>query len=71
MMGANESATSGVAEPTEWIALLGRRDMPTDGVEDYCTFLGRALAQRGVTLNLTRVDWFGQGWMCCALGAVA
>ncbi len=25
------------------IALLGRRDSPTDGVEDYCIWLGRAL----------------------------
>lgn len=45
----------------EWIALLGRRDSPTDGVEDYCTFLGRALEQRGVTLKQSRVDWINQG----------
>jgi len=24
------------------IALLGRRDTPADGVEDYCPFLNRA-----------------------------
>ena len=62
MMRLDESATGGDAQPKEWIALLGRRDMPTDGVEDYCTFLGRALAQRGLTLDLTRVDWFDRGW---------
>lgn len=47
----------------EWIALLGRRDAPTDGVEDYCTFLGRALEQRGVALKQYRVDWINQGWI--------
>lgn len=47
----------------EWIALLGRRDAPTDGVEDYCTFLGRALGQRDVALKQFRVDWIGKGWI--------
>ena len=42
---------------------MGKRDVPTDGVEDYCTFLGRALAQRGVKLDLARVEWFDRGWM--------
>lgn len=37
--------------------------MPTDGVEDYCTFLGRALAQRGRKLDLARVEWFDRGWI--------
>jgi glycosyltransferase involved in cell wall biosynthesis len=46
-----------------WIALLGRRDMPTDGLEDYCTFLSRALAQQGVRLDLARVEWFERGWV--------
>jgi len=45
------------------IALLGRKDTPTDGVEDYCTFLGRALGQRGVTLKQFRVDWVNKGWI--------
>jgi len=45
-----------------WIALLGRRDTPTDGVEDYCTFLARALAGRGVELRQTRVPWHDLGW---------
>jgi glycosyltransferase involved in cell wall biosynthesis len=53
-----------MTEPQKnWIALLGRRDMPTDGVEDNCTFLSRALAQRGVRLDLARVEWFERGWM--------
>jgi hypothetical protein len=39
------------------IALFGRRDYPTDGVEDYCTYLGKALKERGVALQLVRVPW--------------
>ena len=44
------------------IALLGRRDTPTDGLEDYCTFLGEALSRRGVALQKVRVDCAGRGW---------
>jgi glycosyltransferase involved in cell wall biosynthesis len=46
-----------------WVALLGQRDTPTDGVEDYCVFLGRALAPGGVQLNQVRVQWIRQGWI--------
>jgi glycosyltransferase involved in cell wall biosynthesis len=46
-----------------WFALLGRRDTPVDGVEDYCTFLGRALAQRSVSLKVERVEWADRGWL--------
>jgi len=38
------------------IAVLGRRDQPTDGVEDYCTFLGQALAARGITMDIVRIS---------------
>ena len=44
------------------IALLGRRDEPADGVEDYCLWLGRALAPLGITLELSRVPWIRTGW---------
>ena len=37
------------------IALLGRRDSPTDALEDYCAWLGRALEARGWTLVPVRV----------------
>jgi hypothetical protein len=43
------------------IALLGRQDTPTDGLEDYCTFLGEALSRRGVGLQKFRVDFAGRG----------
>ncbi len=45
------------------IALLGRRDTPVDGVEDYCAFLGEALWRRGVQLTRVRVNWVDQGWL--------
>jgi glycosyltransferase involved in cell wall biosynthesis len=44
------------------IALLGRRDTPTDGVEDYCTWLGQALLTRGYRLERVRVSWSEAGW---------
>lgn len=50
------------AEVLAMVALLGRKDEPTDGVEDYCTFLGEALARCGVELTQVRVDWHGSGW---------
>jgi glycosyltransferase involved in cell wall biosynthesis len=37
--------------------------MPTDGVEDYCVFLGQALAARGIELQHARVSWFENGWV--------
>jgi glycosyltransferase involved in cell wall biosynthesis len=50
-------------QPKTWIALLGRRDMPTDGVEDYCIFLGRGLSTTGVELRRVRVPWLDRGWI--------
>jgi glycosyltransferase involved in cell wall biosynthesis len=44
------------------VALLGRRDQPTDGVEDYCAFLGRALRSYGHEFELVRVPWSERGW---------
>lgn len=49
--------------PQRWIALLGHRDTPVDGVEDYCTFVGRALAEREIDLQISRVSWAEQGWI--------
>lgn len=50
-----------------WIALLGRRDRPVDGVEDYCTFLASALARQSVALRLVHVDWDRLGWLAALL----
>ncbi len=44
------------------IALLGRQDLPTDAVEEYCTHLSRALKSRSGALRLVRVPWAEQGW---------
>ncbi|MGH9714568.1 MAG: hypothetical protein ACRD5M_14835 [Candidatus Acidiferrales bacterium] len=45
------------------ILLLGKRDLPVDGVEDYCAFLGEALERRGVQLQKERVSWSERGWL--------
>jgi glycosyltransferase involved in cell wall biosynthesis len=41
----------------ECMAILGRSDVPTDGVQDYCCYLRDALAKEGVNLTLTQVRW--------------
>lgn len=46
-----------------WVALLGQRDAPTDGVEDYSIFLARALAAQKVDMQLARVQWAEKGWI--------
>ncbi len=45
------------------VALLGRRDEPTDGVRDYCSLLAEALRRRGVTLELAESFWERDGWL--------
>jgi len=47
----------------DMIALLGRRDSPTDAVEDYCRILGRALNEYGRELALAWVRWPEVGWI--------
>ncbi|MGB8473534.1 MAG: glycosyltransferase [Candidatus Acidiferrum sp.] len=44
------------------IALLGRRDTPTDAVEEYCRYLGAALRAHDFELELVRVEWEDLGW---------
>ena len=44
------------------IALLGRRDAPTDAVEEYCQYLGEALRAHDLALELARVAWLEDGW---------
>lgn len=44
------------------IALLGRRDEPTDAVEEYCRFLGDALQAHNYDLKIERVEWAERGW---------
>ena len=44
------------------VAVLGRRDEPTDGVEEYCQYLSAALQPHGVSFDLVRVRWAELGW---------
>ncbi|MGH9740762.1 MAG: hypothetical protein ACRD51_00250 [Candidatus Acidiferrum sp.] len=44
------------------IALLGRRDEPTDAVEEYCRYLGEALRAHDFEMELVRAEWVEQGW---------
>ena len=44
------------------IALLGRRDEPTDALEDYCNRLAEKLRERDCRLELSRVPWIEKGW---------
>jgi glycosyltransferase involved in cell wall biosynthesis len=62
-VSATTANPTGNADPERWVAVLGRRDMPTDGVEDYCIFLGQALAARGIELQQARVSWIEKGWV--------
>jgi glycosyltransferase involved in cell wall biosynthesis len=48
--------------PQPVFALLGRRDVPTDAVEQYCRYLGAALQSHGVQLGICHVPWETQGW---------
>ena len=44
------------------IALLGRRDAPTDAIEEYCQYLGEALRAHDFVLEVARVAWLEDGW---------
>jgi glycosyltransferase involved in cell wall biosynthesis len=44
------------------IALLGRKDEPTDAVEEYCRYLGDALQTHEIQLEIRRVLWETRGW---------
>ena len=44
------------------IAFLGKRDEPTDAVEEYCRYLADALRAHEVQLEIRRVPWEIHGW---------
>lgn len=44
------------------IALLGRAQEPNDTVEEYCSHLGEALRERGISLVIERIAWEERGW---------
>ena len=45
------------------ILLLGARDTPVDGVDDYCRLLSNSLAQTGVKIAVERFPWREVGWL--------
>jgi len=44
------------------IALLGRKDEPTDAVEEYCRYLRSALESQDIQMQIRRVPWASRGW---------
>ena len=48
---------------TNCVALLGRKDEPTDAVEEYCRYLGDALETHRIRLEIYRVTWDAHGWL--------
>ena len=60
---ANPLVRRTLGTPVAAIALLGRQDLPTDGVRDYCLQLSRAFARRGEHLDPAEVRWATQGWL--------
>lgn len=54
------------AAGTSLIALLGKLETPTDGVDDYCGWLGNTLAKSGWQLQRSYLPWT-RGWLT-ALG---
>ncbi|MCS6815056.1 MAG: hypothetical protein NZ772_15990, partial [Cyanobacteria bacterium] len=51
-----------VSPSPTYIALLGKRDFPTDGVIDYCQWLQVALAAQGADLKTYECRWAELGW---------
>jgi glycosyltransferase involved in cell wall biosynthesis len=47
---------------TRCVALLGRKDEPTDAVEDYCRYLAAALEAHDIKMEIRRVPWEIHGW---------
>jgi glycosyltransferase involved in cell wall biosynthesis len=48
------------------VLLLGRKDEPTDAVEEYCQYLSEALSKRSVKGHIVRVTWNARGWTSAA-----
>lgn len=45
------------------VALLGRRDEPTDALADYCSWLGKSLSKWDYELLQVRMPWRDKGWL--------
>ena len=58
----NASILSSEMSSQRVICLLGRRDEPTDAVEEYCQHLGQALKDHSYQSEIRRVPWDQHGW---------
>jgi hypothetical protein len=47
---------------SEVVLLLGRKDEPTDAVEEYCEYLREELGNRSMKGEIVRVPWNERGW---------
>ena len=47
---------------TYCVALLGRKDEPTDAIEEYSRYLGRALEAHDIQVEIIRISWENRGW---------
>ena len=56
------SSTGAPAMTQPVVALLGRRDEPTDALEQYCIHLGAALRKRDFAMDIVRLRWKERGW---------
>jgi glycosyltransferase involved in cell wall biosynthesis len=52
-----------MSESIRCVALLGKRNYPTDGICDYLAQLGDALKRRDVALDVVDVPWMDRGWV--------
>src|ERR1700691_6025272 len=46
----------------DMVLLLGRKDEPTDAVQEYCQYLSTALGERSLKSEIARVSWNERGW---------
>jgi len=44
------------------VALLGRRDEPTDAIAEYCQYLRGALREHDFQMEIVRAAWKEEGW---------
>ena len=58
----DEMSSTPTSDSTRIVFLLGKRDVPADGIQDYCEYLGKALERRGIQTEIAHVDWDSQGW---------
>ena len=61
MVTLNSTLEANIA-PERMVLLLGKRDSPADGVQDYSEYLAQALRRRGIEAEVARVEWHSEGW---------